>query len=63
MSLPFNISEPKNVIKSLRVLSISEIKLFENETNIVLDENRRFETSNSVSIVSDNQRAEHFVCL
>ena len=31
----FNISESKHVIKNLRFLSISQIKLYENETNIV----------------------------
>ena len=29
-------SGPKHVIKNLRFLSISQIKLFENETNIVV---------------------------
>ena len=41
----FNVSEPKHVIKNLRFLSISQIKLFENETNSgdysLLDENLR----------------------
>ena len=36
MSLPFNISEPKHVLKNLRFLSISQIKLFENKANIVV---------------------------
>ena len=36
MSLPYIISEPKHVIKNLKFLSISQIKLFENETNIVV---------------------------
>ena len=36
LSLPFNISEPKHVIKNFRFLSISQIKLFENESNIVV---------------------------
>ena len=31
-----NISELKHVIKNLRFLSISQIELFENETNIVV---------------------------
>ena len=68
MPLPFNISEPKHVIKKLRFLSISQIKIFENETSIVVttDFSTRgpsLETSNSVYIVSDNQRTGHFVCL
>ena len=36
VSLPFNTSEPKHVIKNLKFLSISQIKLFEKETNIVV---------------------------
>ena len=32
----FNISESKHVIKNLRLLPINQIKLFENETNIVV---------------------------